>query len=186
MAAQRIFVEHGYQGATIRKIAEEVGLSSTALYMHFRDKDDILLQIAHDAVAQVIALNHDLNSQNLDPVARVRLMLHGYMRIALANPNAYELVFCSTARNIAPEKRDEALAAGELCFNSFLQAVDAVYTAGRLKIAVARQAAEVLWAASHGMASLLITMPTRTWSDREVLQGRMLDMTLDGMTRPAA
>ncbi|PZQ45154.1 MAG: TetR/AcrR family transcriptional regulator, partial [Phenylobacterium zucineum] len=33
-AAERIFVEVGYEGATIRKIAEEVGLSSTALYMH--------------------------------------------------------------------------------------------------------------------------------------------------------
>ena len=29
--AERIFVEHGYEGATIRKIADEVGLSSTAL-----------------------------------------------------------------------------------------------------------------------------------------------------------
>ncbi|RZJ79161.1 MAG: TetR/AcrR family transcriptional regulator, partial [Brevundimonas sp.] len=36
-AAERIFVECGYEGATIRKIAEEVGLSSTALYMHFSE-----------------------------------------------------------------------------------------------------------------------------------------------------
>ncbi|MGI4819560.1 MAG: TetR/AcrR family transcriptional regulator, partial [Janthinobacterium lividum] len=41
-AAERIFVEKGYEGATIRKIAEEVGLSSTALYMHFADKAEIL------------------------------------------------------------------------------------------------------------------------------------------------
>src|SRR5580704_17835253 len=34
-AAELIFVRDGYQGATIRKIAEEVGVSSTALYMHF-------------------------------------------------------------------------------------------------------------------------------------------------------
>ena len=44
-AAERLFVECGYEGATIRKIADEVGVSSTALYMHFRDKSEILSQI---------------------------------------------------------------------------------------------------------------------------------------------
>jgi AcrR family transcriptional regulator len=36
-AAERIFIAEGYDGATIRKIADEVGVSSTALYMHFQD-----------------------------------------------------------------------------------------------------------------------------------------------------
>ena len=44
-AAERIFVAEGYDGATIRKIADEVGVSSTALYMHFQDKGAILLEI---------------------------------------------------------------------------------------------------------------------------------------------
>src|SRR3712207_2879540 len=42
-AAERIFVAEGYEGATIRRIAEEVGVSSTALYLHFPDKQAILL-----------------------------------------------------------------------------------------------------------------------------------------------
>ncbi|MCX8498704.1 MAG: helix-turn-helix domain containing protein, partial [Caulobacteraceae bacterium] len=41
-AAERIFVAEGYDGATIRRIADEVGVSSTALYMHFKDKAEIL------------------------------------------------------------------------------------------------------------------------------------------------
>ena len=53
-AAERIFVERGYEGATIRKIADEVGLSSTALYMHFADKGEILQEICRDAFARLI------------------------------------------------------------------------------------------------------------------------------------
>ena len=52
---ERIFVREGYHGATIRKIADEVGVSSTALYMHFRDKSEILVEICQDAFAQLIA-----------------------------------------------------------------------------------------------------------------------------------
>src|SRR5688500_7353296 len=48
-AAERIFVAEGYEGATIRKIADEVGVSSTALYMHFQDKGCILLEICERA-----------------------------------------------------------------------------------------------------------------------------------------
>ena len=56
-AAERIFVERGYEGATIRKIADEVGLSSTALYMHFADKGEILQEICRDAFGRLIAAN---------------------------------------------------------------------------------------------------------------------------------
>ncbi|HLI66808.1 MAG TPA: helix-turn-helix domain-containing protein, partial [Caulobacteraceae bacterium] len=62
-AAERIFVRDGYQGATIRKIAEEVGVSSTALYMHFRDKDEILLEICEGAIATLLASNNEISSR---------------------------------------------------------------------------------------------------------------------------
>lgn len=52
-AAERLFVDCGYEGATIRKIADEVGVSSTALYMHFRDKSEILLEICEAGFADL-------------------------------------------------------------------------------------------------------------------------------------
>ena len=54
-AAERIFIAQGYEGATIRKIADEVGVSSTALYMHFQDKDQILLEICDRAMGELLA-----------------------------------------------------------------------------------------------------------------------------------
>src|SRR5882757_8814211 len=79
-AAERIFVRDGYEGATIRKIADEVGVSSTALYMHFRDKDDILLEICSGAVEVLLAQNTEIASRPIDSVTRVRLILDAYMR----------------------------------------------------------------------------------------------------------
>jgi AcrR family transcriptional regulator len=78
-AAERIFLEFGYDGATIRKIADAVGVSSTALYMHFRDKDEILVEICETTFAQVLALNTEIAAMQIEPVARVRRMLEAYM-----------------------------------------------------------------------------------------------------------
>ena len=70
-AAERIFVEHGYEGATIRKIADEVGLSSTALYMHFPDKGAILQEICRDAFARLIASNAAVADEAAPPEQRL-------------------------------------------------------------------------------------------------------------------
>src|SRR5205085_4713798 len=88
-AAERIFVAEGYEGATIRKIADEVGVSSTALYMHFQDKDQILLEICTEAMELLLSINSEVSAQPVDSVARVRLMLEAYVSFALQNPNAY-------------------------------------------------------------------------------------------------
>lgn len=40
-AALRLFARNGFAGTSIRSIAREVGMSESALYAHFRDKQDI-------------------------------------------------------------------------------------------------------------------------------------------------
>ncbi|WP_234972901.1 TetR/AcrR family transcriptional regulator [Paenibacillus vortex] len=48
-AALRHFSTHGYEGASLSKIAEEVGLKKQSLYSHFKNKDDLFLQVLRDA-----------------------------------------------------------------------------------------------------------------------------------------
>src|SRR5438132_8367673 len=74
-AAERIFVAEGYEGATIRKIADEVGVSSTALYMHFHDKACILLEICQNTFQVLLARNAEIAGRPLDPVVRTRMIL---------------------------------------------------------------------------------------------------------------
>ena len=72
VAAAKIFNSLGYEGATIRRIAEEVGPSSTALYMHFRDKDEMLVEICEGALEALLRLGSDIAAQPLPPVERAR------------------------------------------------------------------------------------------------------------------
>ena len=91
-AAERIFVEHGYEGATIRKIADEVGLSSTALYMHFAEKGEILHEICREAFAALLELNEAVFAGPGGPQDRLRRMMKAYIDFGFDNPNAYRLV----------------------------------------------------------------------------------------------
>ncbi|KAB2334431.1 TetR/AcrR family transcriptional regulator [Cytobacillus depressus] len=48
-AALKYFTIHGYEGASLSLIAEEVGMKKQSIYAHFNGKDDLFLQVLRDA-----------------------------------------------------------------------------------------------------------------------------------------
>jgi AcrR family transcriptional regulator len=180
-AAERIFIAEGYQGATIRKIADEVGVSSTALYMHFRDKDEILLEICDTAIARLLKSNSEISTRPIDAVSRVRLMLDAYMSFALENPNAYQLVFCGHSGLVSEDKQMVTAALGDSCYDVFAGTVSEIGATGRLRTGTVESAAQSMWAACHGLVALLLTKPSFHWAPTDELRGVMLDGLLYGL-----
>ena len=182
-AAERIFVEHGYEGATIRKIADEVGLSSTALYMHFAEKGEILQEICRRAFSTLLAANEAVQAEPLAPEQRLRRMMRAYVDFGFANPNAYRLVYMTRPVELNDGPQSAARELGIALFRSFERAVEEVEAAGRLR-GDARTTAQALWAGGHGVVSLMISKPYFDWVDRERLVQTLLDGLFAGLLKP--
>jgi len=45
VAALRLFAEHGFEGASIRDIANEVGMKAASIYSHYASKEQLLLEL---------------------------------------------------------------------------------------------------------------------------------------------
>src|SRR3954469_24893395 len=54
--ARKAFAEHGYEGATVRRLEDEIGLSRGAIFHHFRDKESLFLAVAEDDAAEMAAV----------------------------------------------------------------------------------------------------------------------------------
>jgi AcrR family transcriptional regulator len=175
-AAERIFVAEGYEGATIRKIADEVGVSSTALYMHFQDKGCILLEICERTLTLLLERNREIAAKPLDPVVRTKMMLDAYMRWGMAHPNAYQLVYCGRPiqSGLWPE---DARDVSSQAYETFCTVVREIAAAGRLRTGTADSAAQALWMSCHGVVALLASRPNFNWADRDEL----IQVTLDGL-----
>jgi len=52
--ARACFARYGYEGATVRRLEEETGLSRGAIFHHFRDKDSLFLAVAEDDAAAMV------------------------------------------------------------------------------------------------------------------------------------
>ncbi len=182
-AAERIFIEVGYEGATIRRIADEVGLSSTALYMHFSEKSEILHEICRLAFGRLQAANAAVIAEGGSPEANLRRLMEAYVDFGFENPNAYRLTYLTRP----VEARDGAQSAAQMLggelFKAFEAIVEQAAAAGRLR-GDAKASAQTLWAGSHGIVSLMITKPYFGWVDRRVLTATMLDALFIGLLKP--
>ena len=176
-AAERIFVAEGYEGATIRRIADEVGVSSTALYMHFPDKACILHEITEGAFRELLASNSEIAARPVDAVVRVRAMLEAYMDWGFAHPNAYQLVYCQRGPVSTTPLPEGTADLSRQCYETFSRVVREVAASGRLRTGDGVSAAQALWMACHGVVALATSRPNFGWADRSVL----MQVTLDGL-----
>ena len=56
--ARRAFARHGYEGATVKVLEAETGLSRGAIFHHFRDKEALFLALAEDDAARTAEVVH--------------------------------------------------------------------------------------------------------------------------------
>lgn len=180
-AAERIFVAEGYEGATIRKIADEVGVSSTALYMHFPDKACILHEISHRTIQHLLERNTELAALPLDPVTRVRKMLEAYVAWGFEHPNAYQLVFATNLPQTPGEQQELTADLAARCYEIFSGVVREIAAAGRLRNGTAESAAQSLWSACHGVVQLMTIRPNFEWAPRAEVVGVTLEGLLYGL-----
>lgn len=179
-AAERIFVAEGYDGATIRKIADEVGVSSTALYMHFPDKSAILLEICGRTLEVLLQRNREIAAKPIDPVVRTRMMLEAYMRWGAEHSYAYQLVYC-VPRPAGTQWDDATNTIAVQCYDVFSGVVREIAAAGRLRAGSGDSAAQALWMACHGVVALLTARPNFGWADREELIAVTLEGLINGL-----
>lgn len=102
-AARREFVRNGYGASSIRTIAQEAGVSLSALYYHYKNKQDLLLAILIDGVNAFDAMcDEELSRVGDDPVERLRALVIALVRFR-TTCQEQSLMIGTKVRNLEPE-----------------------------------------------------------------------------------
>ncbi len=156
-AARKMIREGGVEALSLRKLAEKVGVSRTAAYHYFTDKNALLCHLAEQGFYawrdQAETLFAD---RSLDPVAQFRAYIHWYMGYAIEHAEIYDLMF---GRAIwKQEKASESLKA--VAYATFQLQVEMTRRWQAHGILSPREdslrVAQVSWGALHGLARLMI------------------------------
>lgn len=77
---------------SLRQLAREVGVSPTAVYRHFPDKEALMQALAQAGIAEMAAWQREA-ARGVEPQGAFAATGRAYVRWALANPALFRLVF---------------------------------------------------------------------------------------------
>lgn len=158
-AASELFLEQGYSGFSLRKVAERIGYSATTLYLYFKNKDDLLFQVSLEGFEQFgQALQVAYDSQT-DPIARIHAIGRAYVQFGLDHPAHYQLMFLQKGDFLARVNPHNAKPTID-SFDILVQAVRQAHQAGVMRGDDVMHDVYSLWAGVHGLTSLHLCTPT--------------------------
>jgi AcrR family transcriptional regulator len=183
-AAKRLFVEQGFERATMRRIAATIGVSGAALYVYFPDKLAILHAIAEETFGELLATLEASQRVDLPPLARFRAGLMAYIEFGRARPDEYRLTF--QAKMMSPPSPGRGcpdIEAADRSFAILERGVAEMMEAGVFEQRPSSLVAEALWACLHGVTALLLDHGEHLESDPDTLAGAVVDTALHGLAR---
>jgi AcrR family transcriptional regulator len=187
-AARELFAKHGYEAVTMRKIAEAIEYSPTALYLYFKDKEELLRELCAEDFHQ-LAHHFQAIAGIADPVERLRQTGLAYVEFGLTHPNHYRLMFmtpepCPPSEEVLAEKGNPEKDA----YAFVRMIVQDCIAQGRFREDLTNPDAisQIVWAGVHGLVSLHIVMHDDEWicwcPIRKLAEG-LIDTQLNGLLR---
>ena len=152
-AARELFMAEGSDRVTMRRIAEAIEYSPTAIYNHFEDKDALLNSLCEDEFGRLFALLKPA-ARPRSGVAWIRQLGLAYARFGLEYPNHYRFMFMTRG---AFGTDHEPSAPAREAFGLLRAAVQRAIEAGEFRKGDVDAIAQVLWSSIHGAVALLIT-----------------------------
>lgn len=91
LAAERIFARHGFFAARVSEIAKEAGVADGTIYLYFKSKDDLLISLFEQRMAQVNAALHSAIS-GVPPKEQLGAFIRAYLQLVHDEPGAAEVL----------------------------------------------------------------------------------------------
>jgi AcrR family transcriptional regulator len=156
---------------SVRSVTARAGVSPTALYLHFKDKDDLVREVKIRCFAAlgetIVAANEAAGD---DPHDRLRAGCHAYLRFAREQPGQYAILFHTASLPTKPRRRGGRHGVGMDVFELLVAGVAQVIGADD-----AFAVSTTLWAALHGRALLGAAMPDFPFPDEERFVALLVD-----------
>jgi len=146
--------EDGLASVSLRKLAERTGVSRTAPYHHFKDKNELLAAVAEQGFDQLTKLlQAPAGDRSLSLSEQLEQSILNYIAFAVTSPTQYELMFGRTLWRDKPSERLQRRAKD--CFREHANIIRRFHEQGYLsRNEDPLRLAQLMWSALHGLVTL--------------------------------
>jgi AcrR family transcriptional regulator len=90
--ATAVFCEKGYEGASMRDLSRESGMSLAGMYYYFESKERLLYLIQKHTFSTIVERLRARLQEVVDPEARIRIFVQNHLEYFLANQKAMKVL----------------------------------------------------------------------------------------------
>lgn len=167
----------------MRRVAEKIDYSATTIYLHFKDRDELVFHVCEAFLAGLIRELQAIIDRTDDPLAALRKALRRYVAYGLANPQQYLATFVIPHAHTpeADARYQENSTMSARSFAMLEQLVSEVLRRQKLSRLDPGTVSRACWAGVHGITSLLIVIPTFEWGNRDRVIDQLVSQLVDGL-----
>ena len=122
--AARLFAERGYPTASVAELAQALGVSKALLYHYYRDKEQLLFDIADRYLDGLLLLIAQIDDRHLPARQHLRTLIEGFMR-AYEHSGAHHRVLVQDVKYLSGAHRGRVRAKQQRVVEAFAAAVAA-------------------------------------------------------------
>lgn len=178
-AARQVLLTEGYRNFSLRKIAREIDVSATSIYLHFENKDDLVHTLMEQSIERLNNQLQQAASKADSPIAKLEALAYEYVRFALKYQREYQIIYLTSSDEMSrypKEKFRKARKGYEIVNNVLQEGVNA----GLIAEEKPQIAAYTFWAQLHGVMSVVLSKRLDTRIDQQEFIDEAIEHIIDG------
>jgi len=182
-AAEKTFVEEGFEKITMRKLADMIEYSPTTIYRFFNNKDDLLKTLLTKTYEEINVLFKNIKNENhLNETDTLKSLIKEYVVFFIQNPNTFKLF--TSFSNIEMENNHIYEVIGNKKFRIFYSwkdCLEKLSDQGSLKEYDVNSGLFYIWNSVHGFINNRIKYPDLPWKSDEQEVNNLVNLILFGI-----
>ena len=184
-AAEYLLGRYGHDDAvSIRAVANRVGCTPPAIYLHFEDKTQLLFEVCARRFNELTDAVDLAVGSATDPLGKLVAGSKAYIEFGLANPEHYRILFMQKPI-LTPEQWRTLRVSTTAGFNGLEQRCLDLQTAGLMGNHEPSTVAIAVWQLCHGIVSLMVAKPAWGWNEVDDMTEHLLGTYLRGLSHSA-
>lgn len=169
-AAIEMFDHEGYEGFSLRQVAENIGYTPTTIYLYFKDKDDLLFAVCSQGFTEFTHALQTAYNTHTDPWERLRALALAYTEFGLSHPLHYQMMFMQRSEWVIKATTAKGEVQGNNSFMIQMNAVIEAMKAGVIRMGDPIETTNLLWSGVHGIVALALSMKglVPKWEEADV------------------
>lgn len=166
-----LLIEDGFGKLSMRKIARRANVTATSIYLHFDNKDELLLALVQESIESLKKVLLSVIDDSLDAITQLQQLAKAYIQYAIDHPKEYEIIYMVRPEEMPKypkEKFREIRSVYELLANIIQRGK----LNGSLEVEDHLTSAYSVWAQLHGVVSVILNkrLDTRIPRDQFIEQ----------------